>query len=222
MKSADIIPGRDYLVRLPKSAPCLYIADRILPVRARAGELTEGRKRAFHVYAIERPQRPGRASSNNIPPRTFMLSAANVVQTWAEYTLARVHAEALTMNDMRDYRIARAAEDARRAPFIDALRGITVEAEAFSHANFDRPPVDLGAEVERIFCGGRSYSASVSFAVFEAVAAELVRLRRAILEAGGTWEGRVDDGVATVHVLPPKPPRDVDAVLARLDAALGS
>lgn len=135
----------------------------------------------------------------------YVVQPQAVLDTWADHTFNIDHALALQMDSQRDFQIAydreRAVLDARIESFLPAFAGIQVQPSG--SANFEREDVDLSDRLREDFIERRSESCMFRASDFEAIAARIVALQNAALDAGGTWGGggAVDTGVATVDPL---------------------
>lgn len=145
MRTADIIPGRDYAVRLPAKIEPPHVGGDI--VFATAGRHTAGRNAQRRVFDIPAYARPGYPANRLMPPRMIMLSPQNVLMPWAQYKFDKEWSEAIEIDERRDALVAREVENARRAVAIDALRGITIPGSA----DHGLPERDLGELLHEIF-----------------------------------------------------------------------
>jgi hypothetical protein len=135
--------------------------------------------------------------SENLPldpvsKRTFSdVPSKNILAPWERYTIDTAHDAAIRIDRERTQRIEydaeRASQAKHRAPFAAAFQGLPVPAGAFSSANFARPDVDLGDYLRETFVEGHAQGASVGWDAWEAAGQTILDLRRALLDAGGSW-----------------------------------
>ena len=136
-----------------------------------------------------------------VSDRTERVYSAQIIAPWTDYCIDSAHDAALAHDRRRTediaYRAKVEAEAKRKAPFIEALQGITVPGAAFTSSNVELPDVDLADKLTEVFVDQTIVGTSVTFDVFEALAREILDLRRALLDADSGWSGdSVDTGIA--------------------------
>jgi hypothetical protein len=119
------------------------------------------------------------------------VSPVNILAPWNEYVFLRDWDEALDDNAARDSwaRVNKLREErkARIESWIGAFDGLMVPAESLSSANFERPDVDLGADLRETFIEFGVTGKMIRLEAFEAIASRMKEMQEALLTAESGW-----------------------------------
>jgi hypothetical protein len=216
MKKSEIKIGNWYAVKVPGR----YRGDssRIL-----SGRLIRPEQNKWVVVLDPNPAEG--IHEDPVDQRTHTLASSALIAPWLDYCIDSAHTEAIRLDNNRTMQLDYEAEWDRRArhrkPLCEALQGITIPGKSVSSANFDLPDVDLGEWAAEKFIDQRTSGVSIGFDVIEAVAKEILDLRRALLDTESGWtehiEGPTDTGIPEVMVAEANTPL---AAVQRLAAAI--
>ena len=176
MLKKDIQIGTKYAVRIPNPRNPRQTQIVGMQVTALSKSVVEGVVDACLVNPLQR------------------VRTRQVLRTWAEHQALEAEKQAADQvrQERAQQRAAEAAaeDDQRRSEikaWVGTFSGMMVPAESVSSANFSRPDVDLGAEMERILVTNRAESVALGYEALKVVAQTITQLREQVLAQGGSW-----------------------------------